>query len=403
MKKHSLYVVFFFASYSIVIAQENRLRINENIVMLKDSIENRALLFSVNAFLSSAQANSENQWILESERVETQILIDEIQAIQKSKYFDEKDFFKPYVTNITPLEKDKYGIKIAYIGINEGSAVLRASFELLAHKANDGFLISSPLLRNTQNWKSTNIENHIFHYPYSLDSAKVRDYAELASFFDEKLKNKGVKSHYYLCNDEIDPLKLFGVEYKSDYNGNESNGMWQSSMDEKKLFVLNASRLYSFDPHDLWHNRLSQVMSRRKVNRNVDCNIAYLYGGSWGISWEELFTLFQEKFVSGEKVDWLEHRKNRSSFVAGGHKNYTDDFVGALIVKKIESEKDFDAVMELLKAKGEYFVSLEKIAGITQKNYNKIASKLIKEEVNRLGLNRRSKSNILIPQSADKI
>ena len=63
-------------------AQKNTLNINSNIVMPKDSIKAKTLLFSVNAFLLSSQENSQNKWVLPTEIVETQILIDEIQYIQ---------------------------------------------------------------------------------------------------------------------------------------------------------------------------------------------------------------------------------------------------------------------------------------------------------------------------------
>ncbi len=55
--------------------------------------------------------------------------------------------------------------------------------------------------------------------------------------------------------------------------------------------------------------QIKQVISRKKVNRRVDCQIATLYGGIWGLSWEELFPIFCEKFVTGKDVDWLEHKK----------------------------------------------------------------------------------------------
>ena len=155
--------------------------------------------------------------------------------------------------------------------------------------------------------------------------------------------------------------------------------------------VLNDAHLYGYDLHDLWHNRLSQVISRRKVHRRVDCHIAYLYGGSWGFGWEELFNLFSEKFVVGKNVDWMEHKKSSSYFETNKHKNYTDDFIGALLVKKIEEEKGFDGVWELLltkrtKEEEEYFMVLEKLTGISKKNYNKEVSKLIKKEMKNLGI-----------------
>jgi len=384
-------LVFLIAFYSTASAQINSLKINPDIVMPKDSLESKALLFSLNAFLASAQENSQNEWVLATEKIETQLLIDEIQDIQKSKELENDSFFKAYLTNVVPLENHKYAVHIAYIGINEHAAVLRANFELIAHKTKDIYLISSPLRRNTRNWKTQKILNHIYHYPDTLNFEKAEQFSKLASFYDEKLENKEGETHHYLCDNQTDPLKLFGVEYKSDYNGWELNSSWVSSIGKKDLWVENASDLYNFDTHDLWHHRLSKVISRREVHRRVDCHIAYLYGGSWGLSWEELFPLFSEKFVVGKQVDWLEHKKNSAHFLANGHKNYTDDFVGALLVKKIEKEKGFDGVWELLRSKRTkvdeaYFAALERLIGISKKNYNKEVFKLIEAEMNNLGI-----------------
>lgn len=393
MRKISLYVAFFMAICSTLSAQPNNLIINEGIIMPTDSLECEALLLSVNAFLSAAYENSDNKWILPTQKVETQILIDEIQDIQKHKKLKKDTFYKAYLTNITPLENHKYAVHIAYIGIQEAAPILRANFELIAHKTKESYLIASPLLRNTQNWTTKKMQNHIFHYPFTLDVEKVEQYTTLASLYDEKLKNTESESHYYLCPNELDPLKLFGVEYKSDYNGRELNTSWVSSVDKKNLLVLTAARFYDFDPHDLWHNRLSQVISRRKVHRRVDCHIATSYGGIWGKSWAELFPIFKEKFVLGKEVDWLGHKKNSSHFITNGRrKNYTDDFVGALIVRKIEEEKGFAGVWELLmtkrtKVETEYFAALEKLIGISKKNYNKEVFKLIEAEMNDFGIN----------------
>ena len=74
-------------------------------------------------------------------------------------------------------------------------------------------------------------------------------------------------THYYCTNNTAELLKLIGVTYKSDYNG-RSELVFSSSDKDKKLIVLgnkNAS-FDNFDPHDLWHDRLSLVISRRKVN-----------------------------------------------------------------------------------------------------------------------------------------
>lgn len=390
MKVINLYFLFFLVVCFSTNAQTNKLQINAGINMPKDSIATKALLASVNGFLAAAEENSENSWILANESVETQLLIDEIWDITKSEKFKNDAFYKAYLTRITPLENSNYAISIAYIGINENLAQLRANFELIAHKSNDKYLISSPLKFNTQNWKTQKYQNHIFHYPDTLLLDQVEEYARLTAFYDEKLNVNDGESHYYLGQDDTNPLKLFGVVYKSDYNGKEINTAWAASIDKKSILVLNDTSFYHFDQHDLWHNRLRQVISRKEVHRRVDCHIATLYGGLWGFSWEELFPLFYEKFVVNNKVDWLDHKKQNAHFTTNGmrgiRKNYTDDFIGALLIKKIEQEKGFDSVWKLLKTKRskeevEYFAVLEELTGISKKNYNKEVTKLIKNEM----------------------
>jgi len=58
----------------------------------KDSIESKSLTSSLNDFLISAQKpNKENKFVFESEAIETFILLDEINGIEKSGKF--KDDF----------------------------------------------------------------------------------------------------------------------------------------------------------------------------------------------------------------------------------------------------------------------------------------------------------------------
>lgn len=380
---------------SIVSQEIGDLIINNDIVLPDDSLETMALFTSLNGFLSAAYQNTQNDWILPTEIIETQMLIDEIVDIKKSENFKHDSFFKAYITNIIPINEDDYLIKISYLGAQGISPIVRANFELVAHKKKGNFLISSPLIRYTQNWKTKKYQNHIFHYPFTIDQEKIRKFADKVMFYDEKLDNNVGEFHYYLQEDGMDPIKLFGVEYKSDYNGYALNSRWVTMVDNKTLWVANEARVFGYDIHDLWHNRLGLVIPRKEVHRRVDCHIATLHGGIWGFTWEELFPTFYNNFVIESNIDWLDHKKNGSHFFTNGlrgkRKNYTDDFVGALIVEKIENERGFDGVLELLKTKRtkdekEYFEVLERLTGITKDSYNEEVSKLIDAEIKKYDL-----------------
>ncbi len=365
------------------------LRITEDIQLPDDRHVSEALLKAVSGFLAAAEKNVENKWVLPVEAVETQILIDEVEGIQQREETEDEAFYKPYVTNIVPLHEDKYVVQIAYIGMDGDYARLRANFEIIAHKGPDGFLISSPLLINTLQWKTKKVQNHHFYYPFEIEQERVQAFVDRVIRYDEKLKNTEGQTEYYLVDEEMNPIRLVGVLYKSDYNSQDLEMACVSSDDNKEVWVQQESRIYNYNTHDLWHNRLRQVIPRKEVHRRVDCYIATLYGGIWELTWDELVPIIDEKYFISDEVDWLQQRRDMTHFVTEQkRKVYTDDFVGALLVKKIEEEKGFDALWDLLKTKRsksdeEYFAALEKLTGITQQSYNREVTKLVQEEMDR--------------------
>ncbi len=373
----------FFAS-----AQTNSLRVNQNIVLPKDSIQSKALTTSLNEFLLSAQKpNEENKFVFENEKIETFIQLDEIKGIEKSVQFKDDYFYKPYLTNVVLLKDDSYLVQLSYIGTNENVGLLRASFEFIAQKKNNLFVFSSPLLRNTKNWKVEKAGNNIFHYQNKINKDKVKEFDKLASSFDLKLKSTNKQTDYYCCDDIVELGKLIGVDYKSDYNGG-AESVWSSSFGDRKLVVFgnkNAS-FNEFDPHDLFHDRLSLVTARSKVNKPVDEGCAYLYGGSWGFTWKEIFKAFKEQVANNKSINWIEVKETPISFKTGNFPNSADYIVNALLVKKIEKEKGFAGVWELLtvgpfkKGNEKYYHTLEKLTGITKANYNNKVWELINNE-----------------------
>lgn len=351
-------------------------------------MESKRLIASLDNFLLAAQKpNDDNKFVFEGEKIETFILLDEINGIEKSGKFKDDFFYKPYLTNVILLKSNDYLIQVSYIGVNENVPMLRASFEFIAHKTNNSFAFSSPLLQNTKNWKVEKAGNNIFHYQNTINKEKVKEFNKLASSFDLKLKSVNKITDYYCCDNIVELQKLIGVGYKSDYNG-ETESVWNSTLGDRKLIVFgnNNSRFNEFDPHDLWHDRLSLVIPRSKVNKPVDEGCAYMYGGSWGLSWKEIFKEFKEQIASDKNINWAEIKENPVSFKTKNFPNSADYIVNALLVKKIEKEKGFAGVWELLnvgpfeKGNAKYYATLEKLTGITKVNYNEKVWELINNE-----------------------
>jgi len=393
--KYKLVLTFcFLISMFFTRAQTGALRINANIVLPKDTAVSKALIASLNDFLTAARRpNEENLFIWDAERIETYILLDEINGIEKSGRYKDDLFYKPYLMNAAPLKDSEYFLQISYIGMHDDIPLLRACFELVAHRHNSSFLFSSPLIRNTKGWKKEEIGRNVFHYQASLNKASAKRYTRLAASFDSKLNSKNKVSEFYCCENIIELQKLIGISYKSDYNG-KAESMWASKLGNKKLIVAgnNNASFNEFDEHDLWHERLGLVIPRSQVNNPVDEGCAYLYGGSWGLPWKDIFTAFYRQIAADKQVNWCAVKESPVFFKTKGIDNSADYIINALLVQKIEREKGFAGVWELLNCgKAEqgnknYYTALERLTGITKADYNAKGWELIAAEKKKLKL-----------------
>lgn len=389
MKLKVILTLTFLINIFFTNAQNNPLRINPSIILPKDSIQSKILISNLNDFLVSAQKpNIENKFVLETQKVETFILLDEVNGIEKSKKFKDDYFYKPYLQNIVAVDENKYLIQISYIGVSENNAILVANFEFIAHKSDKSFLFSSPLTMNTKNWKVEKVGNNVFHYKNTLNKSNTKQFNKLALEFDKKLKSVNKITEFYCCENMTELQKIIGVQYKVDYNSRTSS-VWNSSFENKQIIVLgnNNETFNNFDTHDLWHDRLSLVISRRKVNKPIDEACAYLYGGSWGISWEDILNRFKTKVATNKDSNWENYKETQVNFGESQEKHLMIDYVvNALIIKKVEKEKGFDGVWEFLncgpyeKGNANYYKSLEKLTGITKQNYNEKVWELINLE-----------------------
>jgi hypothetical protein len=231
-----------------------------------------------------------------------------------------------------------------------------------------------------------NAGNFIFHYNNPLNETALNVYVKKAAEFDKKLGVKEYVTQFYCCNSMQEGLEMLGVDYKLDYNGYYSDNF--SSFEDNislNIMGINNSDPTIFDLHDLWHDRLHQAIPVSTINKPIDEGCAYLYGGSWGLSWEEIFKQF--KTYMGDNKDWLTAFNENKNFGSSQRYHlYVAYVIDALLVQKIEKEKGFDAVMEFLscgkKQPGDenYFAALDRIAGINAANFNVSVERLVEEE-----------------------
>lgn len=359
--------------------------IQNNINLPQDPVVKQQLINALNGFLAQKEKpNNQNTFVLKEELLATSALLDEMKGLEHAAKNTDKSVYKGYLTNVTKVDADNFIVQFAYMGTTDGAPVLRAGFTLLAKRAGDIFYFSSPLTRNTKYWRSKKRGNITFYYKDILDNADAKAYQKKVEFYDKKLKATDLPIEFYYCDNFPEVLQLLGVDYKADYNGIRNNIL--ASQENNTNLMINGwnSNTNRFDTHDLWHERLRTVMSSAVINRPVDEGCAYLYGGSWGYTWEEIQVKFKKYVADNPNADWLKLYLETTNFEAGEKPLKAGYVLNALIAQKIEREKGFAPVMELLgcgpREKGDenYFKVLEKLTGINKANFNKEMWVLIK-------------------------
>jgi hypothetical protein len=373
-KSLTLSVAFLFAA-ATAICQHKPLIVASNLHLPADTAENRILVRSLDGFLTgSVKPHKENGYVWNSRLPATAALLDEQKGL---------DTAGAYLDNVVPVDSGRLTVQFSYITVKAGTPSLLGSFKLLAMKTGDHYSFYSPLEENTRTWKTKKMGRFMFYYRYALNKELSKNYVNKAAEFDRKLNAPDYLTRVYFCDDAPEALELLGVTYKAAYNGREHENFFAFENNESLMvFGTNSSDPEALDIHDCWHTRLYYSPKPGVVNRFIDEGCAYLYGGSWGLSWSYILNRFRT--VMADKKDWLAVYTENKQFGDSDEKHlYAAYVINALLVQKIEKEKGFPAVMQFLcsgkkqKDDANYFEALDRIDGINRSNFNAVIEKLL--------------------------
>jgi len=351
---------------------------------LKFPADSVRLINSLDNFLIQLpKPDKDNSMVLKDNLLTAAALMDEMKGMTDAGA-DKKGVYKCYLTNIVPLDSSSYIIQLSYMGVDGVVPVLKASFKLIAQKQGDWYYFDSPLKRNTRGWQAKKTGSFVVYRNTGNKVGKLDAYVTNAIAFDKQLHAQNYTTEVYYCDNPADALELIGVDYKREYNNLPFAHI--SVFEGNNLHVIGAQPLEyaAFDLHDLWHNRLHHVVSTDIINRPMDEATAYLRGGSWDISWPDIFKKF--KVFVGNDHDWLAIFTAHTRFGDAKAPLYTDYVIDALIAEKIEKEKGFAAVVTLISSgkkepdNASFFKALEKEAGITKANFNAEVEKMVQSE-----------------------
>lgn len=388
MKTTKLFLNFLILLSSIAFSQTKPLVIPQNVNLPKDTIISNRLIKSLNGFLAQKESpNKENTFVLNEDLLETSILLDEMKEIEKSAKFQDDNFYRGYLTNVVQLDGDNFLIQFSYIGVDNKIPILAASFELLGKNFDNKFYFTSPLKYNTSSWKTKLVGKNEYHFKTTLNEETVIEFEKTGADFNKKFNIQSQRTVWYGCDNLVEILKNIGVQYKLDYNSRDSSTF--SARENNALLVLNGTNnpnFDTFDPHDLFHDKASIAIQSDKINRSMVCGTAYIYGGSWGISYSEILNKFKSKMLSDSKADWLNLYREGYNFGDSQEKHLlVTQLINSLIIQKVEKEKGFSAAIELMssgnfrKNEEKFFTILEKNTGINKLNFNERVWALIKE------------------------
>ncbi|MBD1385363.1 hypothetical protein IDJ75_08750 [Mucilaginibacter rigui] len=362
--------------------QNSEILIAPNITLPKDTAITE-IITSLNSLRGQIEGpNKQNKFILPAERLTTYALVDEMKGMEQNAQLHDKKFYKPYLTNIVK-QRDGYLVQIAYIGVTEGTPVIRASFKLIAKKQGGKILFYSPLKQNTTGWKTKTLGNITFRFKDTLNTIDTKAFQKTVALYDKKLQANAPIIQYY-CDNFAEAQQLLGVDYKADYAGVKDNNLTANENGTSLIINGWGAEQHRFDPHDLFHDRLRTVLSPDVINRPVDEGAAYLYGGSWGFTWPQIITKFKTYVSQNPNADWLTLYSDGTNFNNEAKILKISYVINALIIQQLEKEKGFPAVMELLscgkKEKGDenYFKALAKLTGINKADFNVRVGGLIK-------------------------
>lgn len=382
MKK--LLPILLFPLLSGPVFSQTRLRIQENVRLQPDSVTFTQLVTSLDYFLSNLHQPAELTKNLDAKvQLATKALLDELSDVSVSLKYKDSSFFMPYLTSVVRADSISWLVGISYLGVTNKTPILRAQVELLASKKNGRIVLQSPISYYTARWqhyKTGNLEIYSNH-PIPKTDAEV--FKKNIASYDQRLKVTLPPTTFYLANGLPDALKILGLPYHTQYATSYRGAF--SAFNDKAILNIDGLPDYFHNgyAHDLWHDRRSYVVKEKEVYRAMDEGCAYLYAGTWGISWKEVVKAFKDDLARHPGYNLLELFDKKYKFGDIKNSPLNATFVmHALIVKSIEQKKGFESVATLLRTGNvdNYFKALEPIAGINRTNFNEQLGKLLEQE-----------------------
>lgn len=350
-------------------SQSSQLTILPQIKLPNDSVVSNKLLLSLNQFLIDKNENLMYSSVVDSNHYKHYAdFFDLLKNVEKSKRYNDENFFKCYLKNIVLQPDNSYQIDLSYFGLTKSNEIVhRLNISMLAKETQNNFLFYCPFERNTKYWKSTKIGNIIFHYQGNLNKSVAIDFDKYNSYIAKKLKLKPIQFDFYNCKNIQEVYRVLGIDYDISRNGEIRSGTFDI---KNKLFIAGTnSDQYK---HDLTHGYFSIKFADSLRNWTAEEGYNIYTTDYWGESTEQIFKYLKDYINQNPNASLYDAFQNNIDLKFPIPIKYP---LSALLIRKVEREYGFEKVLELVssgESEDNYFKILNKLIGLTNDNFDEI-------------------------------
>lgn len=384
-------ILFSFLLFSIFTFSQSKVLINNSLNVVEDTVKRKKITDVLNHFFLEKSIKNEDLTIINPDnKLETWLFLNELRKLQNSKVFINNYTLMYEVTSVEAGNKDNFTIQLNCYFEDKEIKNSVAKIEIILQEINSKYLVSSAIKNNLTHWKLKTIENYSFYSEKEVDEKYLRDFIAKNNKLSFNLKEQKIPTKVYCVDDIFNAYGLLGIDYKRDDSPNNFFLGVEIARDNNQSTMIVATEkgmLEDFSFSSLWKTRITEKYPLKNLYVPVLEGYSYINDGDPFYKWEQLWIQFKNTYSDSQKTDWLSLYGTKENFSLPSTPKYTENVLNALLIKKIEKEKGFSGVLELLncgKFDGEhqdnYFKTLEKVSGITKANFNENIDKLITSE-----------------------
>lgn len=385
-------LMFSYFLISIFTFSQSKVLINKDLKITEDTLTRKKLVDVISHFILEKNIQNENLANLNPEgKLETLLFLKELRELQNSKVFSTHYTLMYEMTSAEAQNKNNFTLHLNCFFSDGEIKNNVAEIELAVQEINGKYFISSAIKNNLIHWKLKTIENYSFYYKNEFEEKKLKDFIAKNNQLSVNLKEPKIPTKVYCVNDLYDAYELLGINYKRFTSANNfflGVDFVRENSQCAMIVATEKGTTDNFSFGSLWKARITDKYPFKNLYIPVLEGYSYINDGNPFYRWEQILIHFRSSFPVSQKTDWLSLYGSKENFSLPSTPLYFEDFINALIIKRIEKERGLSGVLELLTCgkfdnenQNNYFKTLEKVSGITKTTFNESIDKLIEQEI----------------------